>query len=289
MLKQAHPVLMVVALSALGLTSGCLTGNVAAGHQAKDDMVDSVKDTREELVLARERIQKTIVAYDELVRYEIIDPRVAFERWAESIERSRLSIEALLGRIEVMNTSSEDYFAGWESEFDAFENSTFKRRSQDRLELVRDRFGEVQQSVEPAQEDGELFLSELHDQMLFLKFDLSSETVAVLSEDANSLQEDGKKLLHMLDSAVQVTDGFVASMEIAGGKSGEPANASPAQRPDGETLPTDSDDEAGILEWPDEEESDGWEEDGPDAETPVGQPIKPPGGSSDAKGDPDKK
>lgn len=200
-----------VALLCLAPLAACQT----SGPQIKDAFVAHIEATREGLAGCRDQLETTLQAYQLLVHLEAGDLPDRYSSLTHEIETCDRQIENSLQELDEMERMAQDYFARWSSDLDSYSSDSLRRLSQQRLDLIQQRFATLETTARPARDRATRVVEKLRDHMLFLRYDLTPESVAALSEDVEELQRTGDQLLESLRSTLEVSEHFAESLKSA--------------------------------------------------------------------------
>ena len=197
---------------AAAVIPGCMSTWIS-GQDSKDEFVDSVEVVQTELSRHEQTMQAMLDAYASIVDAQTENPVRAYEELTQSLDRFEEQVDELGDRIDRMESTSESFFDSWQADFDKIETRSLRQRSQDRLIDVRTRYGDLFSVAQPTHAQAENWLASLRDQALFLRHDLTPESVAMLSDDATVLREEGAELVVIDapgDSALEGRPGHAA-------------------------------------------------------------------------------
>jgi chromosome segregation ATPase len=182
----------------MAFAAATLAGSLLA-QSAQESLAGSVKDAREQLQNARTDLQSTVGALNDL-RNQSGDLRPAYEKYSDSIEKTRNSaaLAAKLG--ETMSADSKTYFDSWRSEINAITNKDIQKVSTKRLKTVQKEYDNVLKQLKPLKPLFNPMMSDLDDFKKALGMDL---TPGGLKAHSKAMDKTNKSLVAFQEPIVK--------------------------------------------------------------------------------------
>jgi DNA repair exonuclease SbcCD ATPase subunit len=168
-----------------------------------NNQIDSIKS-------AKQQLQKTMDAYNAVLAPDVKDRRDAYKTLQKEMATSEKRRADVTERSTEMNAEADKLFKNWEGSTAAIQSSDLRQRSEQRLKRTQDRFAELRQTGQKAQDIYAPMMKTLQDQVTYLGHDLNPGAVASLKPDADKLNAQAKDLYAAID---RVTD--AASTNVA--------------------------------------------------------------------------
>ncbi len=159
-----------ISASTLIFVSGCADsreGNVKASPTVK-----SIKESREEVVEAKNDIGKALANLNLLVHQA--DIKKSFKDFTDGLEDIREHEETLTSQRLQMEKNGDQYVKQWQSEMAHFSNDDLKKASIDRQTAVKTKFAETTAAYKQLDEVYEPFIKNLTEIQMALRNDLTS-------------------------------------------------------------------------------------------------------------------
>jgi chromosome segregation ATPase len=175
--------------AALMVMAVTLAGSLLA-QTAQERLAASVKDAREQIQNASADLQNTVGALNEL-RNQTGDLRPAYDKFSESIEKTRNSAGLAAKLSETMTADSKTYFDAWQSEITAISNPDIQKVSTKRLKSVQKEYDRALKQLKPLPTRFNPMMSDLDDFKKALGMDL---TPAGLKAHSKTMNKTNKSL-----------------------------------------------------------------------------------------------
>jgi chromosome segregation ATPase len=115
-------------------------------------------------------------------------------------------------RIKDMDQVATDLFEEWEKEIGQFSNRTYADNSRQQLNETKARYHQLSASVKSAEASMEPVLSQLKDQVLYLKHNLNAAAIGALRGEATNIQSDIAHLIDQMNNSIQQADEFIKTL-----------------------------------------------------------------------------
>ncbi len=173
----------------MALAATTLAGSLLA-QSAQERLAGSVKDARDQLQSTRADLQETVGALNDL-RSQTGDLKPAFEKYSESIEKTRNSAGLAAKLAGTMSADSKTYFDSWQSEINSISNKDIQKTSSKRLKTVQKEYDNAVKQLKPLPSLFAPMMSDLDDFKKALGMDL---TPAGLKAHSKAMDKTNKSL-----------------------------------------------------------------------------------------------
>jgi hypothetical protein len=116
-------------------------------------------------------------------------------------------------RIKEMETVAADLFSEWEKEIKEISTPSLQDSSRQQLRLTRQRYDGLRDALNDAERSMTPVLTQLHDQVLYLKHNLNAQAIASLKGEAATIQTDISKLIEQMNEAISRADEFIKTLQ----------------------------------------------------------------------------
>ena len=168
--------------------------------------VDSIKAVRQQL-------QKTMDAYNAVLAPDVKDRRGAYKTLQKEMASTEKKRADLTTRSSEMNTEADKLFKNWQGSTAAIQSADLRQRSEQRLQHTQDRFADLRQTGQKAQDIYAPMMKTLQDQVTFLGHDLNPGAVASLKPDADKLNAQAKELFAAIDKVTDTASANIAKLK----------------------------------------------------------------------------
>lgn len=204
-LKQfSSSILIAAALAA------CATGPV----QRQEKTVESVADTRKEMIDVRAQVDRTLASLNALISASPNDLAKAYRQYAKDVDAMHKDAAAMDKHADAMEKHTGNYLAGWQRAQSEIQNPELRDVTGERRELLTNSFQRIQVAFREARRDITPFLTRLEDIRRAVGNDLTAVGVAAVAQTdavANA-NAHGSSVATSLDVAISEFDQLVGSM-----------------------------------------------------------------------------
>jgi len=201
--------------------SGCSSATIALkeqfGYAKREQLVDRVKDARDEQVEAKKQFSSALEEFMAVTGAPGGDLEAGYDALKKEYDRSESRAGAVRDRITDVKRVAEALFKEWKSELSEYSNPDLRRASEKELQTTRDRYDKLAASLDAAAEKMDPVLRAFKDQVLFLKHNLNARAIASLQGTAQQIKVDVSGLIKDMEAAIAESNAFIAEMNDSGG------------------------------------------------------------------------
>lgn len=205
-----------MAASGMLILGGC--SDSREGNERANSTVKSIKQSREEIVEAKNEIGKTLANLNLLVHQA--DLKKSFSDFSEGLENIRDHEETVKKQRLKMEENGNEYIKEWQVEIAQFSNDELKKSSIDRQASVKKKFAATTAAYKELDEVYEPFIKNLTEIQMALRHDLTPASAQNLRPVSESATTEGEKVQSKADALLALLDDLRSSL------SSEPANTS---------------------------------------------------------------
>lgn len=182
------------------------------GIHKRDILVDRVEEARESQEEAGEQFQSALDSFRQVVEFEGGELEQKYAKLNAEYERSEAKAQEVSDRIDSVEKVAEDLFDEWEAELEEYTSQSLRRSSENLLRDTRNRYSDLIRAMRRAESKMPPVLSQLNDQVLFLKHNLNAQAIGSLRGVADELKVDVDILLKELQKSIAEANEFIAAM-----------------------------------------------------------------------------
>jgi hypothetical protein len=190
-----------------------LAGSLLA-QTAQERLAASVTENLEQMQVTHTDLQNTVGALEEL-RNQSGDLRPTYEKFSDSIEKTRNSSGLAAKLFGVMSADSETYFEEWRAEIDAISNPQIKKASSKRLSSVEKQYEKLLEELEPIPPLFNPLMSDLDDFKNALGMDLTPAGLEALSKAMNKTNKSLSAFQAPITGALEEFDKLASDLAPA--------------------------------------------------------------------------
>ena len=183
------------------------------GHKQTERLVKRAGETLKEIVGTKQQLQKTLTQYNSIIEGKTDDANKTYKDLVKSVEQCEKKRGDVQKKTDEMEQEAHVFFQEWTTSLDAIANADLKKRSQDRLNDTRVRYGDILRSGRQAGGEFDAFIGELRDQITYLGFDLNPSAVASLKGDAAKFNQHGDALFGKIDDVSKMITEYIQSIQ----------------------------------------------------------------------------
>jgi hypothetical protein len=161
---------------------------------------------RADLLQAKQHVNSALASLRRLTDPAAADLQAPFNKYSNDLSALEQQAEKMRRESNKMRESQSQYFAGWEEKVSEIDNPTIRASAEDRRSRLRQaqerlttKSGEVRDAYEP-------LLRDMQDVRKFLAGDLSKQSISMVADAANKVQQSGAVLNQKIDALVAELD-----------------------------------------------------------------------------------
>jgi hypothetical protein len=112
-----------------------------------------------------------------------------------------------------MEDLAQSMFSEWEKEIQQYTNPTLAASSREQLRVTKDRYAQLSQTVRASESAMQPVLSQLKDNVLFLKHNLNASAIGSLQGESTSIQKQIEELLTRMNASIAESDSFIKTLQ----------------------------------------------------------------------------
>jgi ElaB/YqjD/DUF883 family membrane-anchored ribosome-binding protein len=183
------------------------------GYEKRDILVDRVEEARDAQDDASEQFASALDQFRATVQFDGGDLEELYDRLNSEYEDSVAEADNVRGRIDEVESVSEDLFDEWQAELGEFSSVEMRRNSEKMLRDTRTRFTQMMTAMRRAEQSMDPVLEAFQDQVLYLKHNLNARAIGALKGELASIERDTAQLIANMQSAIDEADAFIRSMQ----------------------------------------------------------------------------
>lgn len=206
----------IVAIAAAGLVSvlgGCASTRIAMnerlGYTKREQLVDRVKEARDEQVGAKQQFATALDEFKAITGVPATELDKQYAKINSAYEKSQSKAGNVSDRIASVERVAGLLFAEWQQEIKQIASADAKRASEDQLSRTRGEYDKLLAAMRAAEGKMQPVLVALNDRRLLLKHTLNAQAIASLQGNLAQLETDVDSLIAEMQAAIDEANEFI--------------------------------------------------------------------------------
>jgi hypothetical protein len=200
----------VFTLSFAGCASTRIAMNERLGYTKREQLVDRVKEARDEQVAAKQQFSSALEEFKAMTGVTgTAELEKQYEKVNKSYDRSQSKAANVTDRIASVERVAGLLFAEWKEEIKQISSADAKRASEDQLDRTRGEYDKLLAAMRAAEGKMKPVLTALNDRRLLLKHSLNAQAIASLQGNLAQLQTDVDSLIAEMEAAIAEANTFI--------------------------------------------------------------------------------
>jgi len=204
---------LVVSLLASGCSGLYYASMKKIGKEKRDILAGRITDAKKDQEKAKEQIQTTMEAFQELTGFQGGDLEKVYKSLNGEYEDAADKAKKVSERIDSIERVSGDLFKEWGGEINSMGDRQLKRRSQVMLEETARRQALLLRKMRLVEERMRPVIRTFRDKVLFLKHNLNARAIASLKQTSVQLDKEVSSLVKEIEESVKEADAFIATLQ----------------------------------------------------------------------------
>jgi hypothetical protein len=203
-------------LALLLVATACRSTYYAAmetlGKQKRDLLKDNVEKVRNDQQAAAEQFKDALTRLREMYHFEGGDLEKTYDRLKTEYDRSASRAESVRARIKKVEQIASDLFVEWEKEAQTITNAHLRTDSEAKLRDTKLKFETLHTAMKRAESSMEPVLTQLRDQVTYLKHNLNAQAIGALRGEALDVEAEIQRLIEDMNKSISEADAFIKTL-----------------------------------------------------------------------------
>lgn len=182
------------------------------GYEKRELFKKSVAALQSDQKDAQKEFKDAMTRLKELYAFKGGELESVYEKVKSSYERCESEAKDVRGRIESMEDIAGSMFKEWDKEIQQYTNPNLAAASREQLRATKDRYAQLSKTVRAAEAAMQPVLSQLKDNVLFLKHNLNASAIGSLQGEATTIQSQIEQLLVRMNASIAESDSFIKTL-----------------------------------------------------------------------------
>lgn len=215
--RKTFPSVALFACVGLLFVTGCTslynaTMENVFGYEKRELFKKSVTALQSQQKDAQKEFKDALTRLKELYGFKGGELESVYGKVKSSYEGCEEEAKAVHKRIENMEDLAQSMFSEWEKEIQQYTNPTLAASSREQLRATKDRYAQLSKTVRASESAMQPVLSQLKDNVLFLKHNLNASAIGSLQGESASIQKQIEELLTRMNASIAESDSFIKTL-----------------------------------------------------------------------------
>lgn len=183
------------------------------GYEKRELFKKSVTALQSQQKDAQKEFKDALTQLKELYGFNGGELETVYGKVKSSYESCEDEAKAVHSRIENMEDLANSMFGEWAKEIQQYTNPKLAAASREQLRMTKDRYARLSQTVRAAESAMRPVLSQLKDNVLFLKHNLNASAIGSLQGESASIQKQIEELLTRMNASIAESDSFIKTLQ----------------------------------------------------------------------------
>ena len=206
--SYSQAIFAMILLSTVSFLGGCAT----TGMDRSEKTTNSIREVDSEIRKMIVQIDVTAASLDAVVTTGQPNLKKTFGKYSDNVENLDKEGKRVIKRLEEMKVRSNEYFAEWEKEGDAFTNSEIRELSTERRTKLAASYARVPAAGAGIKGTYNAYLTDLKEIQKYLSTDLTPKGVEGITPVANKSVQDLDALKQSLQPVIAALDEIKAEL-----------------------------------------------------------------------------
>ncbi len=207
--------LVVVGLVVTGM-SACSSTYYSAwemlGKEKRDLLRSNVKAVQEEQREAADGFEDALDRLRSLYDVDAGDLEKIYDKLKDDLDDAEGRADDIHERIGKIDSIANDLFDEWAGEIDEISNPDYRSKSRQKLDETKTKYAGLAASLDKSKASMGPVLTQLKDNVLYLKHNLNAAAIGGLSAEVESIEADIEALLADMRSSIAEADRFLTTL-----------------------------------------------------------------------------
>ena len=214
--KRATSWIWVAAGLAVAASVGCTTAYYSAwemlGQEKRDLLRSNVSAVQEEQQEAADQFESALDRLRELTAIDAGELEDVYDDLNADYEEAKLRADGVHERIEKIDSIANDLFVEWEAEIGEISSADMRTKSRKKLDETKRNYASLESKLRKSEASMEPVLTQLQDNVLFLKHNLNAAAIGGLSAEVAGIESDIETLIADMRASIAEADRFLQTL-----------------------------------------------------------------------------
>ena len=214
--KRATSWIWVAAGLAVAASVGCTTAYYSAwemlGQEKRDLLRSNVSAVQDEQQETADQFKSALDRLRELTAVDAGELEDVYDDLNADYEEAKLRADGVHERIEKIDSIANDLFLEWEAEIGEISSADMRTKSRKKLDETKRNYAGLESKLRKSEASMEPVLTQLQDNVLFLKHNLNAAAIGGLSAEVAGIESDIETLIADMRASIAEADRFLQTL-----------------------------------------------------------------------------
>jgi len=202
----------LVIAAALGCSTAYYSTWEMLGKEKRDLLRSNVEEVRDDQQEAADQFESALDRLRQLYDVDAGELEDVYDKLAKDYEKSQDRADDLSDQIDKIDSIANDLFDEWEEEIGEISSADLSAKSRQKLEESKRSYASLEAALRKSEASMEPVLTQLHDNVLYLKHNLNAAAIGGLSTEAASIEADIETLIADMEASIAEADRFLQTL-----------------------------------------------------------------------------
>ncbi len=200
----------------LAASFGCSSTYYSAwemmGKEKRDLLRSNVEEVRDDQQEAADQFESALDRLRQLYDVDAGELEDVYDKLNSDYEKAKDRADDLSDQIDKIDSIANDLFDEWESEIGEISSADLQAKSRQKLAESKSNYAGLESALRKSEASMEPVLTQLHDNVLYLKHNLNAAAVGGLSAEMTTIETDIEDLIADMTASIAEADRFLQTL-----------------------------------------------------------------------------
>lgn len=202
----------LVVVAVMGCSTAYYSTWEMLGKEKRDLLRSNVEEVRDDQQEAADQFESALDRLRELYDVDAGELEDVYDKLSTDYEKSKDRAEDLSDQIDKIDSIANDLFDEWEEEIGEISSPDLQAKSRQKLAESKASYSSLEAALRKSEASMEPVLTQLNDNVLYLKHNLNAAAVGGLSAEAAKIETDIEGLIADMEASIAEADRFLQSL-----------------------------------------------------------------------------
>jgi len=210
------PLNLAVVGLVIGWTMACSSAYYSTwemlGKEKRDLLRSNVEAVQEDQRDAADGFEDALDRLRGLYAIDAGDLEKTYDKLKDDLDDAEGRAEDIHERIGKIDSIANDLFEEWDGEIGEISNPSYRSKSREKLDETKNKYADLAASLEKSEASMVPVLTQLKDNVLYLKHNLNAAAIGGLSAEVDNIEADIENLLADMRASIAEADRFLTTL-----------------------------------------------------------------------------
>ena len=202
----------IVLIAAMGCSTAYYSTWEMLGKEKRDLLRSNVEDVRDDQQKAADQFESALDRLRQLYDVDAGELEDMYDKLNADYEKSKDRADDLSDQIDKIDSIANDLFDEWEEEIGEISSTDLQAKSRQKLSESKASYASLEAALRKSEASMEPVLTQLNDNVLYLKHNLNAAAVGGLEGEAAKIEADIGTLIADMEASIAEADRFLQTL-----------------------------------------------------------------------------